>query len=76
MFYQHCRATKEEPVIRLTDPIQVDILSALAEAANVPYPKGQTEFQIDERHRNWTDWVLSEEYQRRLDQAKAKRRRG
>ena len=74
MYHGHHRAAgEEEPTIKLTDPLQVRIIDALAEAADVPHKMGQSEFKIDERHKNRSKWLLSKEYQERVDAAKAKR---
>ena len=62
-------------VIRLSDPLQVRMMDALAEAAYVPHERGQTAYIIPERLRDYTKWTLSEEYQNKV-KAEAARARG
>jgi hypothetical protein len=44
-----------EPTIKLTDPGQVRTLDALTEAVGIPHQRGQTEIQIPEKLRNYTN---------------------
>ena len=62
-----------EPTIKLTHPMQVRVLDALAEAANVPHQRGQTEVAIPEKLRNYNRYLMSPEYQAKLTEAQAKR---
>jgi hypothetical protein len=64
-----------EPTIKLTHPMQVRVLDALAEAAGVPHQRGQTEIEIPEKLRNYNRYLMSPEYQTRLTEAQAKRRK-
>jgi hypothetical protein len=64
-----------EPSIKLTHPMQVKVLDALAEAAGVPHQRGQTEIEIPEKLRNYNRYLMSPEYQARLTEAQAKRRK-
>jgi hypothetical protein len=64
-----------EPTIKLTHPMQVRVLDALTEAAGVPHQRGQTEIQIPEKLRNYNQYLMSPEYQARLTEAQAKRRK-
>jgi hypothetical protein len=61
--------------ITLTHPMQVRILDALAEAAGVPHTKGQTAFEIPEKLRNYSHYLMSAEYLGRWEQAKARRKK-
>ena len=70
--YYH--ATRE-PTIKLTHPMQVRVLDALAEAANVPHQRGQTEIEIPEKLRNYNRYLMSPEYQAKLAEVQAKRRK-
>ena len=64
-----------EPSIKLTHPMQVRVLDALTEAAGVPHQRGQTEIEIPEKLRNYNRYLMSPEYQARLTEAQAKRRK-
>ena len=64
-----------EPTIKLTHPMQVKVLDALTEAAGVPHQRGQTEIEIPEKLRNYNRYLMSPEYQARLTEAQAKRRK-
>ena len=64
-----------EPTIKLTHPMQVRVLDALAEAAGVPHQRGQTEIEIPEKLRNYNRYLMSPEYQAKLTEAQAKRRK-
>jgi hypothetical protein len=70
--YYH--ATRE-PKIKLTDPMEVRVLDALTEAAGVPHQRGQAEIEIPEKLRNYNRYLMSPEYQAKLDEAQAKRRK-
>ncbi len=67
-------ATKE-PSIKLTNPKQVLLLDAMAEAAGLPHQRGQTEITIPEKLRNYNKYLMSAEYEERLNKAKAQRHR-
>jgi hypothetical protein len=69
-FYQYYR----EPVIRLSDPLQVEVLDALAEACEIPHKRGQAEIEIPEKRRDYDQWTASGEYQERVAKAQAERR--
>jgi hypothetical protein len=64
-----------EPSIKLTHPMQVRVLDALAEAAGVSHQRGQTEVEIPEKVRNYNQYLMSPEYQARLIEAQAKRQK-
>ena len=64
-----------EPTIKLTHPMQGRVLDAFAEAAGIPHQRGQTEVEIPEKLRNYNRYLMSPEYQTRLTEAKAKRRK-
>ena len=64
-----------EPIIKLTHPMEVQVLDAFAEAAGVPHQRGQSEIEIPEKLRNYNKYIMSAEYQTRLTEAKAKRRK-
>ena len=70
-YYSHYRAegSPHPEVIKLEDPIQVRRIDALTEAAGVPHERGQTEVIIPEKLRNYSKWVMSQEYQDRLNPA-------
>ena len=65
----------KEPTIRLTNPKQVQLLDAMAEAAGVPHQRGQTEIAIPDKLRNYNQYLMSSEYQERWTQAKSQRNR-
>jgi hypothetical protein len=65
----------QEPTIRLTDSMQVRVLDALAEAADIPHQRGQSIIEIPEKLRNYNQYLLSPEYQERFTQAQAKKKR-
>ena len=64
-----------EPTIKLTHPMEVRVLDALTEAAGVPHQRGQTEVEIPEKVRNYNRYLMSPEYQAKLAEAQAKRRK-
>jgi hypothetical protein len=68
------RATGE-PKIKLTHPMEVRVIDALTEAAGVPHQRGKTEVEIPEKLRNYNQYLMSQEYQARLTEAQAKRRK-
>jgi hypothetical protein len=51
------------------------MLDALTEAAGVPHPHGQAEIAIPKKLENYTEWILSREYQDKV-KAEAARARG
>ena len=65
----------KEPSIKLTNPKQVLLLGAMAEAAGVPHQRGQTEITIPEKLRHYNQYMMSQEYQDRWTNAKAQRNR-
>jgi hypothetical protein len=65
----------KEPTIKLTNPKQVLLLDAMAEAAGLPHQRGQTEITIPEKLRNYNKYLLSSEYEERLTKAKSQRNR-
>ena len=65
----------KEPSIKLTNPKQVLLLGAMAEAAGVPHQRGQTEITIPEKLRHYNKYLLSSEYEERLTKAKSQRNR-
>jgi hypothetical protein len=62
-----------EPVIKLTDPKQVLLLGAMAEAAGIPHQWGQTEIAIPEKLRNYNQYMMSQEHEERFTRARARR---
>lgn len=64
-----------EPGIKLTNPKQVQLLDAIAEAAGVPHQRGQTEITIPEKLRNYNHYLMSPEYQERWANARSQRNR-
>ena len=70
----YASATRE-PTIKLTHPMEVRVLDAFTEAAGVPHQRGQTEIDIPEKLRNYNRYLMSPEYQAKLTEAKAKRRK-
>ena len=64
-----------EPAIKLTDPKQVLLLGAMAEAAGIPHQRGQTEITIPEKLRNYNQYMMSPEYEERFTRARARRKR-
>ena len=64
-----------EPTIKLTHPMQVRVLDALTEAAGVPHQRGKSEVEIPEKVRNYNQYLMSPEYQTRLTEAQATRRK-
>ena len=67
-------ATKE-PTIKLPNPKQVQLLDAMAEAADIPHQRGQTEITIPEKLRKYNQYMMTPEYQERWTQARAQRNR-
>ena len=65
----------KEPTIKLTNPKQVLLLDAMAEAAGLPHQRGQTEITIPEKLKNYNQYLMSPEYQERWDNAKSRRNR-
>ena len=63
----------KEPTIRLTNPKQVQLLDAMAEAAGVPHQRGQTEITIPEKLRNYNQYLISPEYEERWSRAQSRR---
>jgi hypothetical protein len=53
----------------------VRVLDALTEAAGVPHQRGQTEVEIPEKVRKYNQYLMSPEYQVKLAEAQAKRRK-
>jgi hypothetical protein len=49
-YYYHCT---QEPAIKLSNPLQIRIVDALAEAAGIPHQKGQAEIKIPEKVRHY-----------------------
>jgi hypothetical protein len=70
-FYQYYR----EPVIRLSDPLQVEVLDALIEACEIPHQPGQAEIQIPPKLRDYDNWIASREYQDRVVKAREERKK-
>ena len=63
------------PKIKLTHPMEVRLLDAFAEAAGVPHQRGQNEIEIPEKLRNYNKYLMSPEYQAKLAEAQAKRKK-
>ena len=74
MLQAYYSATRE-PGIKLTNPKQVQLLDAMAEAAGIPHQRGQTEIAIPEKLHNYNHYLMSPEYQERWDNAKSRRNR-
>jgi len=49
----------KEPAIKLTNPKQVLLLDAMAEAAGIPHQRGQTEITIPEKLRNYNKYLMT-----------------
>jgi hypothetical protein len=64
-----------ESNIKLTHPMEVRVLDAFTEAAGVPHQRGQTEIDIPEKLRNYNRYLMSREYEAKLAEAQAKRRK-
>jgi hypothetical protein len=62
-----------EGTVKLSDPKQVKMFDAMAEAAGISRPRGQTEIAIPEHARRYNQYLMSTEYQQKFDQAKARR---
>ena len=62
-----------EPVIKLTNPKQVQLLDAMAEAAGIRHERGQTEITIPEKLRNYNQYLMSYEYEELWNRARARR---
>ena len=65
----------KEPTIKLTNPKQVLLLDAMAEAAGVPHQRGQTEITIPEKLRKYNQYLMSSEYEELWKSARARRNR-
>jgi hypothetical protein len=65
----------KEPAIKLTNPKQVLLLDAMAEAAGVPHQRGQTEITIPEKLRKYNQYLMSSEYEELWNKAKSQRNR-
>jgi hypothetical protein len=72
-YFHEERRHGRDPTIKLSDPLQVKILDALTEAVDIPHQKGQAAIEIPEKLRDYPTYVMSEEYQQRWEQARAKR---
>ena len=59
-----------EPMIELTDPLQVKILDALADVTGIRREKGQKTVAIPEHLQNYEAWSKTPAYQQRLAQAR------
>ena len=64
-----------EGSVKLTDSKQVKMFDAMVEAAGISRPRGQTEIAIPEHARRYNQYLMSEEYQQKFDEAKARRNR-
>jgi hypothetical protein len=67
----------EEPAVTLSDPLQVRILDALAEAVGIPHERGQAAIPIPEKllGRNYIKWLLSPEREQEIAHARARKAR-
>jgi hypothetical protein len=70
--YYHYLLTRE-PVIKLSHPIQVQIIDALTEAVGIPHQKGQAEIKIPEKLKHYLKWIMSKECKERWPKAYSKR---
>lgn len=61
---------KHELTIKLSHPVQIRVIDALAEAAGIPHERGQAEIEIPEKLKNYYKYRLSNEYQERVAKAK------
>jgi hypothetical protein len=68
MYYQ----ATHEPVIKLSDPVQIKTIGALTEAVGLPHERGQSVIKIPEKLKSYNKLILSKEYQERVAEAKAK----
>jgi hypothetical protein len=57
MYYQHCLAVREDPVIKLSHPAQIQVLDALTEAVGIPHEPGQSVIKIPEKLRSYNKLV-------------------
>jgi hypothetical protein len=62
-----------EETVKLTDPKQVQLFDAMAETAGITHERGQTEIEIPNNARNYNQYLMPAEYQRRWDQANARK---
>ena len=65
----------KEPSIKLTNPKQVLLFGAMAEAAGLPHQRGQTEITIPEKLRHYNQYLMSSEYEELWKSARARRNR-
>ena len=73
-FLQAFHSATREPVIKLTNPKQVQLLDAMAEAAGIRHERGQTEITIPEKLKNYNQYLMSPAYQERQTHAHLRRR--
>jgi hypothetical protein len=59
--------------VKLTDPVQVRALDAFAEATGIPHKRGQTEIPIPDKLKDYSSYVLSQEYRHLVAQAQVRR---
>ena len=65
-------ATGEESV-KLTDPKEIKLFDAMAEAAGIPHERGQADIPIPQNARYYNKYLMSNEYQQKFDQAQARK---
>jgi hypothetical protein len=70
---QSYHGATREGTVKLTDPKQVKMFDAMAESAGISRQRGQTEIEIPEHARRYNQYLMSEEYQRKFDEARARR---
>jgi hypothetical protein len=60
--YNHFKSTGETTAIKFSDPLQVKILDALADAANIPHGHGQQVIPIPDMFSNYPAYCMTNEY--------------
>jgi len=65
-------ATGEESV-KLTNPKEIMMLDAMAEAAGISRERGQADIPIPQNAMYYNKYLMSKEYQQKLDQAQARK---
>ena len=65
-------ATGEESV-KLTNPNEIKLFDAMAEAAGITRERGQADIPIPQNARYYNKYLMSDEYQQKFDQAQARK---
>src|SRR3712207_1245973 len=58
-----------KPTLTLSHPLQIATLNAMTEAAGIPHRKGQRDFTIPEKLRDYIGYTLSPQYKERVAKA-------